>query len=54
MRNQGQEQDHGRVCGSCNGDGGKTETTQEQIDGRTVTRQTWHTCGSCRGSGSAR
>lgn len=37
-----------RTCTSCGGAGGRTETTR---DGE-VTRQTWRSCGTCRGSGS--
>lgn len=36
-----------RACGSCGGQGGRMEDTSS--DG--VLRQTWVTCGSCRGSG---
>ncbi|WP_302888518.1 hypothetical protein [Streptomyces cucumeris] len=37
-----------RPCTACDGDGGRTETTR---DGG-VTRQTWRTCTTCRGSGN--
>ncbi|MFJ2900255.1 hypothetical protein ACIO87_35945 [Streptomyces sp. NPDC087218] len=36
-----------RACASCHGQGGRMEDTSS--DG--VLRQTWVTCGSCRGSG---
>lgn len=35
------------TCNSCNGAGGRTEDTSS--DG--VTRQTWHSCTTCAGTG---
>lgn len=37
------------TCGQCSGAGGKTETTVEVVNGKTVTRQTWRTCTACGG-----
>jgi DnaJ-class molecular chaperone len=37
-----------RVCGTCRGAAGHTETTNR--DG--VTIQTWHPCGPCHGTGT--
>jgi DnaJ-class molecular chaperone len=41
-----------KPCNSCGGAGGRTTTTTETVGGRTVTRQQWSTCGTCRGSGT--
>jgi len=37
------------TCTACGGAGGKIEETVEIVGGKTVIRQTWHTCTTCGG-----
>ncbi|MFE7805895.1 hypothetical protein ACFU51_14760 [Streptomyces sp. NPDC057430] len=40
----------GRACQDCDGTGGETKDTSSGG----VTRRTWHSCSSCRGTGESR
>jgi hypothetical protein len=46
-----EQQPQPQACYGCNGEKGHMRDTSTIENGRPVTRQTWHTCQGCSGTG---